>query len=341
MTVFLRIVHFFSPRRLYGPILVLGLFFVLLDSSYAIEGDEVRRGGNAPKIFCQEQIFQFGQREASNPVRHTFTLQNRGDTDLIIHAIRPSCGCTSTEISHTIIPPQGSAALSTRLDLSGRIGSIRKSIVLESNDPESPVFTLSLEGLVTTQFQVIPPAITLRQGLSKGSASGAAQITTQGKPFSIIGIQSSDPSVYISTEASPDGRSHQITATLEKLPESAPQSFTVTLQTDNPSAPTIDIPAVVTLARKFIVAPAKIVLKIGTEPIKRTIIVKAGSPGEFSVSNIVVPEPGMVASTTKMGDFGYRIDLRSVVPSLELNGKSVQIQIDDGTLFEIPFLYEK
>ncbi|MBU6183363.1 MAG: hypothetical protein KGR46_11210, partial [Verrucomicrobia bacterium] len=227
--------------------------------------------------------------------------------------------------------------ISTKLTLAGRSGEARKTISVESNDPANPTIVLAMEGKIATEFDVTPPVMTLRQPAAGQPATGSVQITSNTQSLRITGNQSSDPSVRISVETAPDARSHQISAKIEKLSESNPQSFLVTLQTDHPRAPLINIPALVTPARKFIAAPAKIVLKTGTEPMKRTIIVKAGSPGEFSVSNLVVPKPGMVATPTKMGDFGYRIDLSGVVPSPELKGKSLQIQIDDGSLIEIPF----
>lgn len=290
-----------------------------------------------PRISCNKPVFQFGTRDSSETVEHSFELKNTGTSDLTITAIRPACGCTATELTRPTIPPGETAKISTKLTLAGRSGEARKTISVESNDPANPTIVLAMEGKIATEFDVAPPVMTLRQPAAGQSATGSVQITSNAQSFRITGNQSSDPSVHIFCETATDGRSHQISAKIEKLSESDPKSFLVTLQTDHPRAPTIDIPAVVAPTRKFIAAPASIVLTAGNKPVKRTIIVKEASSGEFFISNIIVPQPEMIATPIKMGGLGYRIELNGVFPNQELNGKHLQIQIDDGTLVEIPF----
>ena len=116
-----------------------------------------------PRIFCEETTFDFGSKDSSEIVDHTFVLKNTGNSDLVITAVRPACGCTAAELTQSTIPPGESAKLSAKLTLAGRNGQVQKPILIESNDPANPALQLVMKGVIGTDFQITPSTMVLRK----------------------------------------------------------------------------------------------------------------------------------------------------------------------------------
>lgn len=292
-----------------------------------------------PRIACDEPVFQFGTRDSSETVEHSFELKNTGTSDLAITAIRPACGCTATELTRPTIPPGETAKISTKLTLAGRSGEARKTIAVESNDPANPTIVLAMEGKIATEFEVAPPVFTLRQPAASQPATGSVQITPNNHPFRITGSQSSDPSVRISTGTGPDGRSHQITATLEKLTTSDPQPFLVTLQTDSPRVPTIDIPAVVVLEKKILVAPEKILLREGDAETKKYVLLKSAEGTPLEIKEISTPAPAVKVDYSATPS-SIRLAVRGLSDLREYDGKAIVVIFTNGESIQIPVVFE-
>ena len=66
-----------------------------------------------------------------------------------IMAVRPTCGCTATVLSGKRIPPGGTGTLEVTYNPEGQQGSVRKSILVSSNDPDQPNLLLTIRAHVT------------------------------------------------------------------------------------------------------------------------------------------------------------------------------------------------
>ena len=63
--------------------------------------------GAAPRIVCEEPIFDFGDKNNSESVEHNYVIRNTGNVSLEIQDVRASCGCTAVKPSQNTIPPGG------------------------------------------------------------------------------------------------------------------------------------------------------------------------------------------------------------------------------------------
>jgi hypothetical protein len=291
----------------------------------------------SPRIACETATFDFGTRDSSEIVEHIFELKNTGDSDLVITAIRPACGCTAAELTNSTIPPGESAKLATKLTLAGRSGDVHKTILIESNDPANPAFQLGMQGKIVTEVAVVPSVLTLRQSAPGQPASGTVQITANGKPFRITQAASSDPAIRVRSEPITDGATHQISASLEKMPESDPQPLLIMLQTDTPRVPTIDIPATVVLMKKILVAPEKIFIPTGEVSLTKTVILKFPPNNIKNIQNISTPSPSINVVPTKFND-QIRLEVSGFGRSKDFEGNYIKIQFEDGEIIVIPFL---
>ncbi len=73
-----------------------------------------------PRLVCEKDVFDFGERSSVETVQHTFRLENRGDADLRIERIRACCGATAA-LSATVLAPGGSAELEVNFSLRGEL----------------------------------------------------------------------------------------------------------------------------------------------------------------------------------------------------------------------------
>lgn len=103
---------------------------------------------DAPVIFFENTTHDFGTIRSDRKVTYAWPFQNRGRSDLVITATRPSCGCTASVIDDKAVPPGGSGTLSVTFDPAGQHGKVRKSLAVVSNDPAHTVVSLTVRAEV-------------------------------------------------------------------------------------------------------------------------------------------------------------------------------------------------
>lgn len=92
-----------------------------------------------PAILIPEKTYNFGNIGPKDVVERKFIIRNNGEAPLIISRAYTTCGCTTAEISASVIPP-GKVAEVTLVfdagfheDAAGQ--TVRRGLIIESNDP--------------------------------------------------------------------------------------------------------------------------------------------------------------------------------------------------------------
>jgi len=93
---------------------------------------------NAPKIVFTAPSHNYGKIKGSGKYEHEFTFKNTGKSELKIHKIKATCGCTTVNPEKTILKPGESSSFKTVFSPGGMRGKQNKSIYVITNDPESP-----------------------------------------------------------------------------------------------------------------------------------------------------------------------------------------------------------
>jgi hypothetical protein len=292
-----------------------------------------------PRIFCKETTFDFGSKDSSEIVDHTFVLKNTGNSDLVITAVRPACGCTAAELTQSTIPPGESAKLSAKLTLAGRSGEVQKPILIESNDPANPALQLVMQGTVVNEFTVTPSVLTLRQTASDPNATGSVMISSNGNAFQITKAEAFPSSIRVRADPMPDGLSYQISAIFKKIPESDPAPCLITLQTDNPRQPTLEIATTIVLQKKIIVAPERIILRHGDAISKKYIILKSADGAALAIKDILTPDTSVKVDYTSTAS-SIRLAIRGLDAQRDLDGKKITVDFTNGESVQIPLVFE-
>ena len=292
----------------------------------------------APQIQCQEATYDFGSRDASETVEHTFILKNTGSADLEIKKVQPACGCTTAELDKNIIPPGDSAKIASKLTLAGRTGELQKPINIESNDPTNPTLQLLIKGIVSADFQISPSTMMLRKDSPEASASASVIVKSlKNEPFEILTSQSESGKLKIRWDKLPDENGFQVTANLEDRYEPGQYADKITLETNQPARKHLEISVLVLVPAPISVAPSKIVLPQETSsPISRTIILKNPPNSPLTIDKIETPDPSMTSQSEPLGDFGVRVVIGNIHPTAALAGQPVKIHLSTGQVIQVP-----
>jgi hypothetical protein len=102
-----------------------------------------------PSIKFDHTTHEFGDiRERGGKQTCTFSFENTGTEPLLIYSVRPSCGCTASEWTKEPIAPGKTGFISATYDPMNRPGPFRKSIMIQTNDPQNVNPTLFIAGNV-------------------------------------------------------------------------------------------------------------------------------------------------------------------------------------------------
>ncbi len=100
-----------------------------------------------PKIQFKETSYDFGTAAQNTEVKHVFKFKNVGTDTLRIIQVKTSCGCTAAE-SSKIIPPKKDGQIEVTYNTGANLGKVSKTVYVFSNDVESPLRSVVIQGVV-------------------------------------------------------------------------------------------------------------------------------------------------------------------------------------------------
>lgn len=91
-----------------------------------------------PDVVVPEKFYDFGRIGPRDVVEKTFIIRNTGGAPLTISRAYTTCGCTTAEISASVIPPGKVATIKLIFDAgfhdtAGQ--TVRRGLIIENNDP--------------------------------------------------------------------------------------------------------------------------------------------------------------------------------------------------------------
>ncbi|GAB4262698.1 MAG: hypothetical protein Kow0080_00270 [Candidatus Promineifilaceae bacterium] len=98
------------------------------------------RGGEQPAIQIPEISYNFGSIGPQDMVEHKFIIRNAGNAPLTISRAYTTCGCTTAEITASVIPPGKVAEVTIifnagfHAEAAGQ--TVRRGLIIENNDPQ-------------------------------------------------------------------------------------------------------------------------------------------------------------------------------------------------------------
>lgn len=167
-----------------------------------------------------------------------FAFKNVGSTEFRIASVTTSCGCTTATWNKKAYVPQEEGEVLVTFKIGDRTGLQRKTILVESNDPQSPRTVFSMKVTIPVLADVKPLLLFWRAG-EPLSAKGIAVRIAGGFPVTALTVVSTNPHVNAKVAAAqdkrefrisvtPDGTTHPVNAVLKittDYPPGSPKTF--------------------------------------------------------------------------------------------------------------------
>lgn len=205
----------------------------------------------APKIVCDEPIFDFGEMNNTEFVEHDYPIRNEGKLSLEIRNVHASCGCTAVKPSQDVVAPGEVASIRARLDLHGRSGFQQKTITVESNDPNTPNLILQLKGTAVQLLRAEPSSLFFGRVGPDGERSRTFDIISGKGPIQIVSYRTDNPGFILTPLAAEPGSDGSKQRFELKLDPSLPEgniNGAAYVKTDLADQPEVSIPVAAYIA---------------------------------------------------------------------------------------------
>ncbi len=103
---------------------------------------------NAPKMIIENKTFDFGRIKAGTSIEIAYRFKNAGKTNLEIHKILPSCGCTNIKTKEKTVKPGSTGEIIGVFNSAGQKGVVNKTITVITNDPQNLNLVFWVRGTV-------------------------------------------------------------------------------------------------------------------------------------------------------------------------------------------------
>lgn len=196
-----------------------------------------------PKIRFKEPAYDFGEAEAGDEVEHTFVFENVGDDVLTIAKVRTSCGCTAALVSDEEVPPGKTGEVKATFLTQGFQGEVKKSLVVESNDPDNQLVRLTIGGKVVPEVMVEPRYLYWEE-MKQGEPAEPRKLSirfTEGRGLRLEKVFSESPSVVLTQESGGENQVIYSVALAENLPEGR-LTGRITVRTNSRKMPEVHVP---------------------------------------------------------------------------------------------------
>ncbi len=123
-----------------------------------------------PKLVLSQPNWNFGSAVHLEKKELTLGLRNEGGSELQLHDIASSCGCTVAEPARRVLQPGESTTVSVVYNTATKKGHVESHLTFKSNDPANPEIVFPLEGFVKRVLEVTPDVAVMFQALDANTS---------------------------------------------------------------------------------------------------------------------------------------------------------------------------
>lgn len=245
----------------------------------------------SPSLEVPTKIIEAGTVTQGVVVDAVFDLVNEGNGPLSIKAVRPTCGCTVADFDREIAAG-ATGHVNAKLDTKDFSGPISKSILVMSDDPQSPTVTLVIKADVRPYVDILPrPLIRfnavahepLNQTFIVAGADPEKKIkvksVTSSVPFIATVVRELDETERIAGKSKSQ---YEVTLSLTETAPVGPINAVLTVNTDVKEAPAVPVKVYGVIRALIHVTPTQVQfgsVKANTRPGRNLIVVNNRTDG--------------------------------------------------------------
>lgn len=200
-----------------------------------------------PDLRFEGYVWDFGVLDEGEHIEHVFKCRNVGNEDVVISSVKASCGdCLVPVGGPQTIPVGGSGEIKAVLTTVDQRRRVVAELYVSSNDPISPVVHLGVTGYVRSErFPSSPGRVNFGRPRRTQTLSAEVYVPSfEEERIEIASVYSDSP--YVTAEVLPSKHKDRpgcfITATLKPDAPLGNIKGEVTIHTDDPDQPLIEVP---------------------------------------------------------------------------------------------------
>ena len=281
---------------------------VVLATLVTIASIAAAQNNGGPALVVPSKILDVGTISQGVVVDAVFDLVNEGDATLKVKAVRPTCGCTVADFDREIAPG-ATGSVKAKLDTKDFAGPISKSILVMTDDPQSPTVTLVIKADIRPYVEILPRPL-IRFNAVAHEPMSQTFIVVGADPESAISVKSVESSVpFIATSVRPlgedeliEGKSksqYEVTLSLTDTTPVGPVNAVLTVNTDVKEAPKVPVKVYGVVRALIHVTPTQVQfgsVEASTRPGRNLIVVNNRTDGtRVDVTGAKVDDPAFEA----------------------------------------------
>jgi hypothetical protein len=286
--------------------LMVGLCAVLLAPAGAVA--ETGTGGPRPMIELRETSKDGGVVEEGTVVPFQFEVANRGQADLEVTQVKPSCGCTITKWDR-VIKPGAQGTIEAQMNTLYFRGSVTKHLTIFSNDPARPQVELAISARLLPLVKVSPG---LAARLAVGDKPATQEFTLErngGRPMKIVQVIPNANFVNAETTPLPGQGRYKLTVTAMPDAPLGRSSVPVVVWTDMNQGGTLTF--FITVDRGIVTVPPMVffgVLPHEMQTPREALVTIMRNSTPFHVKSVAVNDPSLAPKLETVRDGAeYRV----------------------------------
>jgi len=289
----------------------------------------------APRLQCDQPVFDFGKVQNTKTVDHSFKIQNRGDTSLVITKVKGCCGAVALAKEQTIYPGK-STEIRVKASLLGRRGSQIKKITVESNDPVAPIYELRLIGTATSAIYTDPASIDFGRVAPGGNANQMIEVLAELKvPVKLIRTESTEARFRVEKLPPGLGGTPRVRVVFKANSTQGPVKGFIRLHTNHPDYAMLSLPVFAHIGGNISALPATITLKPAelesAKPVMKMVFVRSFNKQPFRVLKAEISGVDVLIKISSLSEKGYRVSWMGSTVDASWVGKELVITVEqDG-----------
>ncbi|MBC2603042.1 DUF1573 domain-containing protein [Puniceicoccus vermicola] len=167
---------------------------------------------------------------SDSEITAVFRFANIGDDAVTITEVKPSCGCTTTELDKKTYEPGEVGKIEATLKIGSRKGVQTKTIRVSTKGEEKPT-VLTMETVIPDLLNIRPAFVFWKKGEVPDGKTIELKVGIE-EPIKVLSAESNNGSIEVHLEEIEEGRSYQLHLFPTQTDEAA--RARITLSTDYP-----------------------------------------------------------------------------------------------------------
>lgn len=180
-----------------------------------------------------------------SPLMTSIIIKNTGKDPLLISKLKPSCGCTTAPLKKSELKPGESTDVEVTFNVAGNTGPVKKTITIETNDPNNAHINYLLEAEVVRPLTILPSSYMTFNTMQVGM-EGQAKVkvkNTSNEKITIMEPQTDPTDMKVNLSGKKNlkpGEEYEITVKLTPK-KAGPINTKLSFKTSSPDFPVVEI----------------------------------------------------------------------------------------------------